>query len=222
MAAGLRSSKHGVWAGGPGSLWRVEYVGAMELIGTISRARPLLVMAVEEEARAYDGDLPLLLTGIGKINAAVALATVLARSPCPAHVINLGTAGALRPGWIGTHAIGTVIEHDLDSDLLRQVTGVRWGEPLTLADSDGPTLATGDVFVSDPADRERLSDRAALVDMEAYALAAAANQAGVPIRVVKHVSDDASEDAVRTWRETTAESARELAEWIARNIDDRR
>jgi adenosylhomocysteine nucleosidase len=40
----------------------------------------LLVTAANEEARFYDGDLPLLVTGIEKINAAVRLASVLARA----------------------------------------------------------------------------------------------------------------------------------------------
>ena len=189
----------------------------MGLVGTISPDRPLLVMALKQEAQFYDGDLPLLLTGLGKVNAAAALAAVLAGAPRPSHVISLGTAGALRPGWTGTHVIGTVIQHDLDGDLLRELTGETWGEPLALMDRDGPTLATGDVFVSDPVIRARLAARAALVDMEAYALAAAAHQAGVPIRVVKHVSDDASEGAGKTWRETMAESASALADWIVRN-----
>jgi len=193
----------------------------MELVRAIAPDRPLLVMAVKEEARSYDGELPLLLTGMGKVNAAVGLAAVLARSPRPSYVINLGTDGALLPGWTGTHVIGTVIQHDLDGDLLRQVTGETCGEPFALADRGGPTLATGDVFVSDSAVRERLAAEASLVDMEASALAAAAHHAGVPIRVVKHVSDDANKAAVKTWGETTAESACALAEWIARNIGDR-
>jgi adenosylhomocysteine nucleosidase len=70
-------------------------------------------MAVKEEAQFYEGDLPLLLTGMGKVNAAVALASVLARGPHPSLVINLGTAGALRPEWGGTHVIGKVIQHEL-------------------------------------------------------------------------------------------------------------
>jgi adenosylhomocysteine nucleosidase len=192
----------------------------MELIGAIAPDRPLLVMAVKEEAQYYDGDLPLLLTGLGKINAGTALAAALAREPRPSRVVNLGTAGALRPGWTGTHVIGAVIQHDLDTDLLLQITGETWGQRLELDDREGPTLATGDVFVADPAVRERLAARAALVDMEAYALAAAANRAGVPIRIVKHVSDDATEAAVKTWRETMAESARALAQWVATNVVD--
>ncbi|GAB2844099.1 nucleosidase [Actinoallomurus bryophytorum] len=190
----------------------------MELLGQISAGRPLLVMAVQEEAQFFGNDLPILLTGMGKVNAATALATVLARHPRPSGVVNLGTAGALRPGWTGTHVIGTVIQHDLDSDVLRSLTGETYGSPLTLSDGDGPTLATGDAFVADEAARELLAARAPLVDMEGYALAAAAEQAGVPLRIVKHVSDDAGDGAARAWRETIAECSRALAGWAAANL----
>ena len=190
----------------------------MEVIGTLAPERPLLVMAVREEAQAYEYDLPLLLTGMGKVNAAAALAMVLAWGPQPSQVINLGTAGALRPGWTGIHVISTVIQHDLDGEFLRQLTGESYGEPLALADRDGATLATGDVFISDPVARARLAARAALVDMEGYALAAVANQARVPIRIIKHVSDQAGEGAAKAWRETVTESARALSDWLATRL----
>lgn len=202
---------------------QVERVGlgtfrGMRLSGTVTPDQPLLVMAVREEAQFYDGDLPLLLTGIGKLNAAVALASVLARGPRPSGIINLGTAEALRPGCEGTHVIGRVIQHDLDGAVLRQLTGESWGQPFVLADRAGPTLATGEVLISDPAVRDRLAQRAALLDTEAYALAAAANQVGVPIRVVKHVSDSASDEPAKSWRATMADSAHALAEWIENNV----
>jgi adenosylhomocysteine nucleosidase len=194
----------------------------MELIGTPSPERPLLVMAVREEAQGYDYDLPLLFTGPGKVNAAAALATVLARGPKPSGVINLGTAGALRSGWAGTQVISTVIQHDLDSEVLRQLTGETYGEPLALVDQGGATLATGDVFVSDPVVRAGLAARAALVDMEGYALAAVSKQARVPIRIIKYVSDQAGEGAARSWQEATTESSRALSDWVAANLIDKR
>jgi adenosylhomocysteine nucleosidase len=190
----------------------------MELFGTLAPERPLLVMALREEAQGYDYDLPLLLTGPGKVNAASALAAVLARGPKPSRVINLGTAGALRSGWTGTHVISTVIQHDLDSDVLQELTGDSYGGPLAAADPGGATLATGDVFVSDPVVRARLAARAPLVDMEGYALAAVSHLARVPIRIIKHVSDQADEAAVRTWQETTTESARALFDWVEANL----
>ncbi|MFB9436130.1 nucleosidase [Streptomyces showdoensis] len=189
----------------------------MELSGEITAGRPLLVLAVKEEAQYLDTDLPILLTGMGKVNAATALSTVLARGPRPSEVVNLGTAGALRPGMTGTHVVGTVIQHDLDGALLATLTGETYGEPLSLPAGGDVVLATGDAFISDEAARERLAARAALVDMEGYALATAACLAGVPVRLVKHVSDEAGEGAARSWRESVAECARALADWAAAN-----
>lgn len=189
----------------------------MQLTGRITSDRPLLVLAVKEEAHHLDTSLPVLLTGMGKVNAASALATALARGPLPSEVVNLGTAGALRPGWTGTHVVGTVLQHDLDGVVLQSLTGELIGGPLTLAD-DGATLATGDSFVSDEASRARLAERADLVDMEGYALAAVAQRAGVPLRVVKHVSDDAGEGAARSWRESVDACSRVLAAWAAGNV----
>jgi adenosylhomocysteine nucleosidase len=191
---------------------------AMELIGEITTDRPLLVLAVKEEAQFLDTDLPVLLTGIGKVNAAVTLATVLAHGSRPSHIVNLGTAGALRPGWTGTHVVGTVIQHDLDTDLLYTLTGETYGAALTLNADDGPVLATGDAFVADEATRELLAARAHLVDMEGYALATVAAQAGVPLRIVKHVSDDAGEGAAKSWRESVADCARALADWATQHV----
>ncbi|MEU8733665.1 nucleosidase [Streptomyces tendae] len=187
-------------------------------MGEITSNRPLLVLAVKEEAQYLDTSLPVLLTGMGKVNAATALAGALGSGPLPSDVVNLGTAGALRPGWSGTHLIGTVIQHDLDSDALHALTGETYGAPVTVGNPGGPTLATGDSFIADEATRARLAAHAPLVDMEGYALATAAHRAGVPLRIVKHVSDDAGEGAAKSWRETVAECARALADWTACNV----
>ncbi|MFE0702363.1 nucleosidase [Streptomyces sp. NPDC058872] len=189
----------------------------MELLGEITAGRPLLVLAVKEEAQFLDTDLPVLLTGMGKVNAATALATALGRGPRPSGVVNLGTAGALRSGWTGTHVVGTVVQHDLDGELLATLTGETYGAPLVLPDGGDVVLATGDAFISDEAARARLAERAPLVDMEGYALATAAELAGVPLRIVKHVSDEAGDGAARTWRESVAECARALADWAEAN-----
>ena len=194
------------------------YDGRMRLIGEIDPARPLLVVAVAEEAAHLGRELPVLLTGMGKVNASAALAAVLARGPHPSEVVNLGTAGALRPGLEGTtHEVGTVLQHDLDTDVLRTLTGETVGAPLTLdlrdGAADGLVLATGDLFVAEESARQRLAERAHLVDMEGYAVASAARAAGVPVRLVKHVSDEAVEGAAKTWRESVDACAQLLALW---------
>jgi adenosylhomocysteine nucleosidase len=49
-------------------------VTAVDLRGRIRPDRPLLVTATEEEAQFLTDGLPVLVTGVGKVNAAVSLA----------------------------------------------------------------------------------------------------------------------------------------------------
>jgi adenosylhomocysteine nucleosidase len=68
--------------------------------------------------------------------------------------------------------------------------------------------------VTDPAVRSRLASAAHLVDMEGYAVAFAARHLGVPVTLVKHVSDNADESAL-DWVDVVAVSAEALGEWLA-------
>ena len=77
-------------------------------------------------------------------------------------------------------------------------------------------LATGDVFVTDAGVRSALAARADLVDMEGYAVAWACRQAGVPVRLVKHVSDNA-DAAAMDWPALVDASARVLGAWLSEN-----
>lgn len=183
----------------------------IERQGAIEPNLPLLVVAVSEEAEHMRSlGLPLLITGAGKVNAAIATATVLAAER-PACVVNLGTAGALVDGLAGIHEVGTVIQHDLDDTSLKALTGRSFGPTVELG--DGPVLATGDVFVSDPVVRAGLAESAQLVDMEGYGVARAAIAAEVPVRLIKHVSDGSDDDAERSWKETIGACAAALALW---------
>ncbi len=177
----------------------------------------LVVVAVEHEAVALPASLPVLITGVGKVNASLQVSRALAEPATrPDLVVNIGTAGALHDGMEGTHEIGQVRQHDLDSTVLEELTGHRYGRPILLG--DGPTLATGDVFVSDALTRDRLGTGADLVDMEGYAVAAACRMAGVPVRLVKHVSDTADQEARTTWKQSVHAASAELARWLAANL----
>ncbi|MGH3444723.1 MAG: hypothetical protein ACRDPB_05060 [Nocardioidaceae bacterium] len=72
-------------------------------------------------------------------------------------------------------------------------------------------LASGDLFVHDPVDRARLAARADLVDMERYAVAYACTRFDVPVRLVKHVSDNADGTAL-DWPAALDRSARALVD----------
>jgi adenosylhomocysteine nucleosidase len=179
--------------------------------------RVLLVVAVAQEAEHLPPGWPVLLTGVGKVNAAVAVTAALTDPDRrPDLVVNLGTAGALHSHLTGTHEIGAVLQHDVDSLLLERLTGQPQGLPIQLG--AGPTLATGDVFVHDPVMRDAIAEHAALVDMEGYAVAAACRAAGVPVRLVKHVSDPADHEAPRAWADTVADASRALGTWVDREL----
>lgn len=189
----------------------------MRLHRAISSDLPLLVVALEEEStHLHVTELPVLVTGVGKVNAGVAVATILGEFS-PARVINLGTAGALRDGVSGTQVISRVTQHDLDDVSLFALTGLHFGAPIELGVS-GPTLTTGDAFISDSATRDQLAQQADLVDMEAYAIAHAAAVAGIPLTIVKQVSDQAGETAGKSWSDSVNECAEQLGVWVRANV----
>ena len=188
----------------------------MILHGDISLEAPLIVVAVEEEARhLHVSRLPILVTGVGKVCAASSLSAVLARQR-PSRILNLGTAGALRPGLTGTQVIGRVIQHDFDDETLFSLTGQHFGEPIEFG--HGPVLASGDVFVSGGEARERLAACADLVDMEGYAVARVARNFGLEAILVKEVSDEAGANAGRSWQEALDACAERLGAWVRREV----
>ena len=196
----------------------------MELTRPIDPRRPLLVCALPEEAgHLHAGDLPILITGVGKVQAAVAVTRALS-SARPSLLVNLGTAGALCDGLSGTHVIHRVIQHDLNSEAILKLTGQAVGLPIDISghaarySAEHVVLATGDRFVDDNAVRSQLAEHAHLVDMEGYAVAAAAAAMNVPVVCVKEVSDSAEEQAATTWSAALASCAERLGAWVDHHL----
>lgn len=177
----------------------------------------MLVVALDEEADQLDDDgLPVLVTGPGKVHSAVAVSAALGLAR-PQAVVNVGTAGGLRDGLGGVYEVDTVIQHDFDGAAIRALVRRDYGTPIELdsmARGTGVVLATGDQFIDDGNVRAALAREADLVDMEGYAVAWAARTVGVPVRLIKLVSDNAVEGALRTWSETVAEHAQTLRRWV--------
>ncbi|MBA4086077.1 MULTISPECIES: nucleosidase [Janibacter] len=175
----------------------------------------LVVAAIAAEAAHVPEDVEVLLTGVGKSLAAVAVTRAVCEHPHREDlvVVNIGTAGALRPDVTGLHEIGTVLNHDLSAEPIRRL-GLDPRERLELDPAHPTTLASGDLFVTDPAVRDRLAEQAHLVDMEGYAIALACQELGVPVHLVKMVSDNADETA-HDWSAAVDGCARELAAWLA-------
>ena len=177
----------------------------------------LVVAATEAEAAHVPPHLPVVITGIGKTAAAVATTRALAGvERARTRVLNVGTAGALHDGLEGLHLPGVVLNHDIDAEAIRAL-GYDPEERLVLDGGDGTVLASGDVFVTDPAVRGALARRADLVDMEGYAVAYACRRMGVAVQLVKHVSDNADATAM-DWPRLVDRSARVLGRWLEEHL----
>lgn len=178
----------------------------------------LFVSALPEESADLESHAPVLHTGAGKVQAAVALAHHLATRAVDVElVVNVGTAGALGGYGIGDVAeVGVVSQHDFDVEAISALAGRPLpGGPIGLTGPEGAIarLATGDRFVSDPTERGRLAERADLVDMEGYPVAATCERFGLPVWIAKCVSDAADEQAELSWAQTLTMASERLARW---------
>ena len=158
----------------------------------------LLIVALENELpREMAAGWTIVYTGVGKVNAAIALGDAIAMHQ-PKQVVNYGSAGALRPGLAGLHRVTRFLQRDMDVRAL----GFALGQ--TPFEDDGEILAgTGDQFVSAPP--ELTSD---LVDMEAYALAKMCQQKAIDFYCFKFISDNADGDAAHDWSQQLAIGAK--------------
>ena len=201
-----------------------SHVTSLNVTKTTVYSRVLVVSATRAEAAHVPDGTRLLVSGLGKVTAAIALAGALTRAvhgvdePIDA-VVNIGTAGALHDHHSGLFVPSRVLEHDLDAEVLAELgypTVASWDLP----DGDGTVLATGDSFIKDSQRRAELARVADLVDMEGAAFARVGAHFGVPVRLVKVVSDSADESAV-DWPARVDAAARLLGDWLVEAVTGR-
>lgn len=132
----------------------------------------------------------LVANGAGRLQAAgaVELACQFAE---PDAIVSTGFAGATRPGWrLGEGvAVSRVLQPGVSLEYAVKLPGFLDAEPLKTG-----TLVTIDRVAQSPEDKRCLAEMGAdLVDMEASAVAQAAQLRGVSFYCVRAVSDLASE-----------------------------
>lgn len=174
-------------------------------------ATPLIVFAHADEAECFaQAGVPHLVTGVGKINAALSLTEVLLKAEpgSISRVVVLGTAGAISDAarLDTVYQVEGVVQHDFS---LPSPALAPSGEQLL---TDTATMATGDQFVQDDAQRERIAGFGAqLVDMEGYAYAAMCQRFGVDLQVFKIPSDFADSSTTDAeWDEIVFAKSRQL------------
>jgi adenosylhomocysteine nucleosidase len=134
------------------------------------------------------------------------------------EVLVLGTAGSVGGTLpLGIYDIASAIQWDV-SDLNGEV-GKSMVVPAKVdTGREGVVIATGDKFVQNQAETDVIvSLGGSMVDMETYVYIWIAQQYGVPIRVVKAVSDSAEDGAIFDWRTRVTECSAELWDWFHTN-----
>ncbi len=179
--------------------------------------KTLLVFAHDDEAAAFAREgVPHLVTGVGKVNAALELTRALAAEGEGLDgVVVLGTAGIVAEGprLDAVYQISAVVQHDFSLPSPRFELA---GELV----AEGAVIATGDVFVHDDAQRERIAGLGAtLVDMESYAYASVCRRLGVPLRVFKSPSDFAdSSTTMEEWDGVAVSKSDQLLRFVAERL----
>lgn len=182
-----------------------------------AESAPVLVamaLPAEGAGRFESAGIGVLYTGIGKVNAAIALTRRLAeigrdgaRLPL---VANFGTAGSATLPARTLVACRRFVDRDMDVGALGFAPGVTPFDelpPVLEFEASFPGLpeavcGSGDSFATAHGGFD-----CDVVDMEAYALAKACRLAGAPFACAKYVSDGADEHAAAHWKENVAGAA---------------
>ena len=156
-------------------------------------------------------------SGVGKGSAAMT-AAIMIREFSPVAVINTGVSGALSPTLsVGELALATaLVEHDMDTSPLGDPVGFLSGPDVVELPADEELLsaaaaaaeslgiryergviASGDQFICDGAKKAWIRDTFGAIscEMEGAAIAHVCYTAGVPVAVVRSISDKADGSA---------------------------
>jgi adenosylhomocysteine nucleosidase len=164
-----------------------------------------MALPIEAQGRFEAEGVPVLFTGVGKVNAAHrltrALAEARAKGTAPL-VVNFGTAGSRRFATGAVVACRRFAQRDMD------VTGLGFAPHETPFEEVPRQLEFPELFrdlphgVCGSGDRFESAAQAPdfdVVDMEAYALAKVCHFEGAAFGCVKYVTDGADASAANDW-----------------------
>ena len=162
------------------------------LFPDISLDDTLFVFALEAEAGEVFREMNTVFTGIGKVNAAIALTKAIAVRR-PRLIVNLGSAGSQRHGKGAVVCCNRFVQRDMD---VTPLGFARYETPL----ANTPVLLEHGAAIPGLALETNHGDAPYdVVDMEAYVLALIARSEGIPFVCLKYISDDAGSEAAGDW-----------------------
>lgn len=170
---------------------------------TVAGKRIFYVMAVDAEYGPHlRGHIDPLMTGVGPVEAAVALTAALARLEASGHkpdlIISLGSAGSATLEQTEVYQASSVSYRDMDASALGFEKGLTpfldlpkaVPLPLQVAGIPSARLSTGANIVSGAAYDAIDAD---MVDMESFAVLRAAQHFGLPLIGLRGISDGKEE-----------------------------
>jgi adenosylhomocysteine nucleosidase len=178
---------------------------------------PVLALEIESQGVFEAAGLPVLFTGIGKVNAAHALTRELAEyrlagKPLP-HVANFGTAGSNKFLTGALVACQAFKQLDMDVTALGFARGVTPFEstptviefPTTVPGLPRATCGSADAFTTRGHELP-----CEVVDMEAFALAKVCWLEQAAFTCVKYITDGADHAAAQDWEANLPKAAAEF------------
>ncbi|HYP88852.1 MAG TPA: hypothetical protein VEQ59_11875 [Polyangiaceae bacterium] len=199
------------------------------MLARIVQTSLLVVMALEIESQglfAAQG-VPVLYTGLGKVNAAYRLARALsdhrsAHGTVP-RVVNFGTAGSPTLPAGSIVACRRFVQRDMDVSGLGFALGTTPFEDIPAALEFPrlfPDLPEGVCGTGDRFETGKPVVECDVIDMEAYALAKVCHFEGTPFGAVKFVTDGADGNAGVDWHANLPRAARAFSDHYAALISE--
>lgn len=181
-----------------------------------------LLMALPGESQGLfekDG-VPVVYTGIGKVNAALTAMDVIHKTKCKV-MINLGTAGSSKFKTHELVEVSSFVQRDMDISPLGFKIGETPFDPLPSAIELIPyfpelpkgVCGTGDSFETGPS-----KVPCELVDMEGYALAKVCRKMGVQLISLKYITDGADHNAHNDWEANLVQGSKKLFEYYKKMV----
>ena len=201
----------------------IGIIGAMddevrELISRLSDRRTEKVSGIEfNVGELYGKKVVVAKCGVGKVFAAICAEAMIIKY-APALVVNTGVGGAIEKSLRPLDIVfaDKLVQHDMDTSPIGDPVGLISGinrvyfetdkraldvltaaaEELKIKYSVG-TVATGDKFIAEKTDKERISNlfAASACEMEGGSIAHTAFVNETPFMVVRAISDSADGDA---------------------------
>ena len=181
-----------------------------------------MALPVESRGRLEAAGATVLYTGVGKVNAAAALARRLAELRCTGEplplIVNMGTAGSRRIAAHTLVACNRFAQRDMDVSGLGVAPGVTPFDdtpavievPTTFAHLPQSMCSTADSFAT-----HLHAVDGDVVDMEAFALARVCVAEAARFACLKYVTDGADSDSAAHWEAALDSASRRFADAYA-------